>query len=127
MGETPGGIRRQRTLPRSVSMLRRLRRARGSRKRRLRPRPRRPRTRRVRTPRPERVERRGHRNRPGHGRMTALLLLMNGRFIPQCLASYERLDTDLALLTGYWEHELVDVIASVIDQTSYDFYVLSSD
>lgn len=59
--------------------------------------------------------------------MSALVMLMNPRAIPACVASFEALETDVAWLTGYTKAEVIDVTADVVNTTGYDHYLLVPD
>lgn len=52
---------------------------------------------------------------------------MNARDIPECMASYGRLATDVAYMTGYTVSELVAVHARLVAETDYDAYLNVSD
>lgn len=52
---------------------------------------------------------------------------MNGRNLPQCLNSYKNLDIDVILCTAYTEKQLEWVIPRIVENTSYDNYIVTSD
>jgi hypothetical protein len=54
-----------------------------------------------------------------------LLVVLNPRAIPSCLASYEALDVDRAYLTGFYEYQLAQAAMQIPDD--YDAYVIVSD
>lgn len=59
--------------------------------------------------------------------MKPLLMVMNPRTIPQCMAALEALDIDKVWLKNWTERELVSVIAEVIQSTDHDVIGLLSD
>ena len=59
--------------------------------------------------------------------MRALLFVMNPREIPECLEAIEALDVDRCWLTGMRELDLVPHFARVVEETSYDVYLVVSD
>lgn len=59
--------------------------------------------------------------------MKNVVLVMNARTIPECLDSYHELPCDYVLMTGYTEGELVRVMATIVENTAYDHYIVTSD
>lgn len=56
-----------------------------------------------------------------------LLLVLNPRAIPECIASFAALTVEKAYLTGYTERQLVPVIADIVSATNHTHYVAISD
>jgi len=59
--------------------------------------------------------------------VNALVMIMNARRIPECLASYTALDADLVWMTGYTVRDLVQVHREIVASTDYDAYLVVSD
>src|SRR4051812_38082954 len=59
--------------------------------------------------------------------MRPLLVVMNPRRIPACLASYEKLTIDVAYARGYTELQLVPVIAEIVESTGHSHLLVVSD
>jgi hypothetical protein len=56
------------------------------------------------------------------------LMIMNPREIPECLNAFRSLNgVSKAWFKGYTELQLVPVIKKFIDETDYDYYIMSSD
>lgn len=60
-------------------------------------------------------------------RAQALLLVLNPRRIPECLASLEALEIDVCWLSRYSEWQLQTVFNEVVEATSYRWYLVVSD
>lgn len=56
-----------------------------------------------------------------------LVMVMNPRAIPDCVASFRALQTDVAWMTGYTAAEVYGVTADVVHSTRYDHYLLVPD
>lgn len=57
-----------------------------------------------------------------------LLIVFNPRNIVECVDSIRALPIDQAWLTGYYEHQLVDVIADIVrDHDEYTHFLVCSD
>lgn len=59
--------------------------------------------------------------------MRPLLCIMNARAIPECLASYEKLNIDLAWMSGFTDAQLGPVHRAIVASTDYDAYLVVSD
>lgn len=59
--------------------------------------------------------------------MRSLTVVMNPRRIPECIAGFESLTTDVAWVTGYAVIELPPIINGLIADTDYDAYTICAD
>lgn len=60
--------------------------------------------------------------------MNPLLLILNPRRIPRCLAAIAKLDIDKAWLEGFWEKQLEPVIEDIVENAaSYTHLLLLAD
>jgi hypothetical protein len=60
-------------------------------------------------------------------REDALLIVLNPRYLPECLLSIEQVRCPKAWVRGYTEEQLQRVLPDLIDRTDYAFYLVVSD
>lgn len=56
-----------------------------------------------------------------------LLLILNPRRLEPCLTALGALEIDKAWFTGYTEQQLVEEVATVVEETNYEHYIMVSD